>query len=74
MQTILQILERAGGYRPTLSLKIEKLPCQTTLQMPTGYLNPRQNEGRCRGQLLIEGQWRDSTDGATMPVSTRQPK
>ena len=26
MQTILQILERAGGYRPTLSLKIENPP------------------------------------------------
>jgi hypothetical protein len=26
MQTILRILERAGGYRPTLYLKIENLP------------------------------------------------
>jgi len=26
MQTIMQILERAGGYRPTLSLKIENPP------------------------------------------------
>ena len=26
MQTILQILERAGGYRSTLSLKIENPP------------------------------------------------
>jgi hypothetical protein len=26
MQTILQILERAGGYRPTLSFKIENPP------------------------------------------------
>ena len=26
MQTILDILKRAGGYRPTLSLKIENLP------------------------------------------------
>jgi hypothetical protein len=26
MQTVLDILKRAGGYRPTLSLKIENLP------------------------------------------------
>jgi hypothetical protein len=26
MQTVLEILKRAGGYRPTLSLKIEHLP------------------------------------------------
>jgi hypothetical protein len=26
MQTLLRILERAGGYRPTLYLKIENLP------------------------------------------------
>ena len=25
MQTVLRILERAGGYRPTLCLKIESL-------------------------------------------------
>ena len=25
MQTILRIIERAGGYRPTLYLKIERL-------------------------------------------------
>jgi hypothetical protein len=26
METILRILERAGGYRPTLYLKVEKPP------------------------------------------------
>ena len=32
MQTILRILERAGGYRPTLYLKIDNIKAQ-------GFLN-----------------------------------
>lgn len=32
MQTILRILERAGGYRPTLYLKIDDLNAQSILE------------------------------------------
>ena len=32
MQTIIRILERAGGYRPTLYLKIESLNKHTFLE------------------------------------------
>ena len=31
MQTVLRILERAGGYRPTLYLKIENQPYMTSV-------------------------------------------
>ena len=32
MQTILRIFERAGGYRPTLNLKIDNLNAQGFLE------------------------------------------
>ena len=32
MQTILRILDRAGGYRPTLHLKIDNLNAQGFLE------------------------------------------
>ena len=35
MQTILRILERAGGYRPSLYLKIENPPHRSVLRWPS---------------------------------------
>ena len=35
MQTMLRILERAGGYRPTFCLKIDNLNAQGVLEVFT---------------------------------------
>jgi hypothetical protein len=54
MKTILRILERAGGYRPSLYLKIEKPP------YPPLVMDAMDESGPCGLPALSVAQYRDA--------------